>query len=237
MRASCRIEAYTFGGAKREVLNKGEELMTEIAASVKDNRRKLRYRWWFANVVGLIIAFLLFSLIGHGITGPHGDDLTFAQDIAHTLGLLVVGLILFSAQRAALGPWLSVSAARIIGATIVFTAAFQFGAKIYRPPTDWILGFTVLGSAAWVSFQGFKGRRLVWTIATILGFCIGMAFTTPVMFAAIRSGVFDPESPTLLDHTITWVLGAGMTGIFGGYISSWPLSRLLISSYSSPSSA
>ncbi len=211
--------------------------MIEIAASVKDNRRKLRYRWWFANVVGLIIAFLLFSLIGHGITGPHGDDLTFAQDIAHTLGLLVVGLILFSAQRAALGPWLSVSAARIIVATIVFTAAFQCGAKIYGPPADWILGFTVLGFAAWVSFHGVQRQRLVWTIAAILGFCMGLALTTPVMFAAIRAGIFDPDSPTLLDHTITWVLAAGMTGIFGGYISSWPLSLLLISSDSSPSAA
>lgn len=211
--------------------------MAEATASIKDSRRKLRYRWWFANVAGLIIAFLLFSLIGHGITGPHGDDLTFAQDIAHTLALLVVGLIVFPVQRAALGPWLSVSTARIIVATVVFTAAFQFGAKIYRPPADWILGFTALGSATWVSFQGFKGQRLVWTIATTLGFCIGMAFTTPVMFAAIRSGIFDPESPTLLDHTITWVLGAGMTGIFGGYVSGWPLSRHLIPSHSSSRAA
>lgn len=204
--------------------------MEPESSSIKDSRTKMRYRWWFANVAGLIIAYLLFSLIGHGITGPHGDDLTLAQDIAHTLGLLVVGLVVFPAQRAALRPWLQVSVSRIIIGTVVFTAAFQFGAKTYRPPADWILGFTVLGTAAWLSFHGLKGLRLVWTIATTMGFWIGMALTTPVMFAAIRAGLFNPDSPSLLDHTMTWVLGAGMTGIIGGYVSGWSLSRLLIPS-------
>ena len=203
------------------------------STSIKDGRTKMRYRWWLANVAGLIVAYSLFSLIGHGITGPHGDDLTLGQDVAHTLGLLVVGLIVFPAQRAALGPWLRVSAGRIIVATVIFTAAFQFGAKIYRPPADWILGFTILGTAAWVSFHGFKGLGLVWTIATTIGIWIGMALTTPVMFAAIRAGLFNPDSPSLVDHTITWVMGSGMTGIFGGFVSGWPLSRLLIPSDSS----
>lgn len=197
----------------------------------------MRRRWWFANATALIISFVFFSLIGHGITGPHGDKLTFAQDIAHTIGLIVVGFIVFPAQRLALKQWMHVSFPRILMATLLFTAAFQFGAKVYRPPVDWILGFTVLGAAAWIHIEGLKGRRLVWTVLTIIAFCMGMVLTVPIMFAAIRAGVFNPDSPSLLDHTLTWVLGAGMTGIIGGYISGWPLSRLLVSTYSQRSAA
>ena len=197
--------------------------------SLKDSRSRLRRRWWFANATALTIAFVFFSLIGHGITGPHGDELTLAQDIAHTIGLIVVGLIVFLSQTVALKPWTGVSFPKILVATLLFAAAFQFGAKVYRPPVDWILGFTVLGTAAWIHIQGFKQRRLLWTFATIIAFCMGLVLTTPIMFTAIRAGLFDPDSPSLLDHTLTWVLGAGMTGILGGYISGWPLSRLLVS--------
>ena len=202
-----------------------------VETTSTDSRSRLRHRWWFANAAVLSIAFLFFSVIGHGITGPHGDDLTSAQDVAHTLGLIVVGLMVFPAQRFALKPWMRVSFPRILIATLLFTIAFQFGAKVYRPPVDWILGFTVLGTAAWIHIQGLKGRRLVWTVATIIAFCMGLVLTTPIMFAAIRTGVFDPDSPSLLDHTVTWVLGAGMTGIIGGYISGWPLSRLMLSGH------
>ena len=200
-----------------------------MTTSGQDSRSRLRRRWWFANAAALIIAFVFFSLIGHGFTGHHGDDLTLAQDIAHTIGLIVVGLIVFPVQRLALKPWMVVSFPRILTATLLFTAVFQFGAKAYRPPADWILGFTVLGTAAWIHIGGFKQRRLLWTFATIIAFCMGMVLTTPIMFTAIRAGLFDPDSPSLLDHTLTWVLGAGMTGIIGGYVSGWPLSRLLVS--------
>ena len=205
--------------------------MSNQPTSGQDSPSRMRRRWWFANATTLTVAFVLFSLIGHGITGPHGDELTSAQDIAHTIGLIVVGLVVFPAQRLALEPLVSVSFPRILVATLLFTGVFQFGAKVYRPPADWILGFTVLGTAAWVHIQGFKGRRLVWTFATIIAFCMGMVLTTPIMFTAIRAGVFDPDSPSLLDHTLTWVLGAGMTGIIGGYLSGWPLSRLLVSTH------
>lgn len=203
---------------------------TEV--SMKEARRKLRYRWWFGNVGALIVAFVFFSIIGHGFTGSHGDDLTPAQNIAHTIGLIVVGLIVFPAQRIVIKPWRQVSGRRIIIATIVFTAAFQFGAMTFRPPVDWILGFTVLGTAAWIRLSELRGQVLIWTIATTTGFWVGMALTVPVMFTAIRGGLFNPDSPSLLDHTITWALGAGMTGIFGGYVSGWSLCRLLLSAES-----
>ena len=199
------------------------------STSRQDSRSRLRRRWWFANATVLTIAFVFFSLIGHGITGPHGDELTLSQNIAHTIGLIVVGLMVFPAQRLALKPWIGVSFPRILIATLLFTGVFQFGAKVYRPPADWILGFTVLGTAAWIRIQGFKGRRLVWTFASIVAFSMGMVLAAPIVFTAIRAGLFDPDSPSLLDHTLTWVLGAGMTGIIGGYTSGWPLSRLLVS--------
>lgn len=204
--------------------------MERESSSNKDSRRKLRYRWWLANAAGFTVSHFLFSPIAHGITGSHGDDLTFAQNLAHTIGLIVVGLIVFPSQRAALKPYLHISTRRILISTIVFVAAFQLGAKTVRPPADWILGFTALGTAAWIGLPGLKGIKLLWTFLAVVGFWIGIVLTVPIMFAAIRAGVFDPDSPSLLDHTVSWVLGGGLTGIIGGGVSAWPLSRLLLPS-------
>ena len=204
--------------------------MDQQPSTITNSRRKLRLRWWLAIVSGFTVSHLLFSLIGHGFTGPHGEDLTFAQNIAHTVGLTVAGLIVFPLQRVALKPYLYINRWRIIVATIVFVGAFQLGAKTVRPPADWVLGFTALGTAGWIGLPGLKGIKILWTLLTIVGFWIGIVLAVPVMLKAIRAGVFDPDSPTLWDHTITWVLGAGLIGIIGGALSTWPLGRLLLPS-------
>ncbi|MCI0413657.1 NHL repeat-containing protein, partial [bacterium] len=73
-----------------EIIDLTNQPVEEMTTSGQNSRRRLRRRWWFANAAALIIAFVFFSLIDHGFNGHHGDDLTLAQDIAHTIGLIVV---------------------------------------------------------------------------------------------------------------------------------------------------
>jgi hypothetical protein len=204
------------------------------AGAVAPTRGGFRSRWWIANAIGFTIGHVVYSLVGHGVTGPHGDQLTSAQYLAHTFGLIGAALIVFSLQRAALRPHMEVTTRRIIVATGVFVAAFWLGAETSGPPGDWILGFTVLGTASWIGRSNVPRYPFGAAALTVLAFWAGIATAVVTMFATVRFAGFNPDSETLLNHTVFWVLLGGVTGAAGGYYNGWPLSRVVVSSVRKP---
>lgn len=202
--------------------------MQEPPNSVEDSRRRFRGRWWLANASGFIVAHLVYSLVGHGFTGSHGDQLTWAQYSAHTIGLMAAALIILALQRAVLSRHVPVSRSRVLIGTIAFVVAFWLGAEAIGPPADWIFGFTVLGVATWIGLPDLTGSRTVCSVLALLGFWGGIAVAAGAVFVCIMTGIFDPEAETLLNHTIFWVVLGGTTGVAGGYLSGWSLGRLVI---------
>ena len=202
--------------------------MQEAHRSVDTSRRSFRTRWWIANATGFTVAHVVYSLVGHGFTGSHGDQLTSAQYLAHTVGLIATAMIIFALQRGALRSHVRVSGARIAVATGVFVAGFWLGAETTGPPADWILGFTVLGTACWIGLPNLTGSRSFWAAVAVVAVWAGIAAAAAVMFVLIRAGIFYPDSEALLNHTVFWVVMGGVTGAAGGYFGSWPLSRIVI---------
>lgn len=45
----------------------------------------------------------------------------------------------------------------------------------------------------------------------------------------VESGAIEIDPASTLDHMLMGILGGGTTGVVGGFVSGWPLSRLLIS--------
>ena len=204
--------------------------MEEMRGSIDASRRSFRTRWWIANAAGFTVGHVVYSLVGHGVTGSHGDQLTSAQYVAHTIGLVSVAVIVFGLQRGALRSHVQVSRTRVAVGTAVFVAAFWLGAETTGPPADWILGFTVLGTACWIGLPSLTGSRSLSAAVTIVAFWGGLGTAAAVMFVLIRGGIFYPDSETLFNHTVFWVVLGGVTGAAGGYLSAWPLSRVVIPS-------
>lgn len=191
---------------------------------------RLRRRWWLYCSVGFIIGHVLFGLIGHGFTGPHEGRPTGASALAHTLGLVVVGLTVFTSQRVGLKPWLQISNKRLIIATLSYVAAFQLAAYVLRPPFDHVFGMPVLGVAAWISLDGLKGFRALLTAAVVGSFWLGVVVAAVIFEVVLPSVGWELDSSSLTGHTMSWLIGGGAAGLVGGYISAWPLSRLLVAS-------
>jgi hypothetical protein len=201
--------------------------MQNAPVALDPTRGGFRTSWWIANAIGFTVGHVVYSLVGHGVTGPHGDQLTSEQYLAHTIGLIATALIVFSLQRSALRPFVQVSSTRVGLAIAVFVAAFWVGAETIGPPADWILGFTVLGTAMWIRLFNMSASRLS-AAMTVLAFWCGIAAAVATMFVMVRLVGFNPDSQTLLNHTIFWVVLGGVTGTAGGYFSAWPLRRAVV---------
>jgi hypothetical protein len=171
------------------------------------------------------MGLVVFSLLGHGFTGPHGDELTVAQYIGHTVGLIGAATIILAAQRWALQPLRQVSGKRAILGVLAFVGAFWFGAEAIRPPTDWILGFSVLGVAAWIRRPGHEQGKSIWAPAALGSYWVGICAALAAVItwdSALR-----PDPSSLLDHTTGWLIVGATTGVVGGLLSARALSRLL----------
>jgi hypothetical protein len=185
-----------------------------------------RRRWWLANSVSFGIGLATFSLLGHGITGAHGDELTAAQYAAHTVGLLAASILVLIAQRKALGSIRNVSAIRIAIGSLASVAVFWFGVEVIRPPFDWILAFTVLGTAAWIRLPHHEQGKMIWILATIGSYWIGICAALALVIT--WDTTLSPDPASLLDHTIGFVIVGTATGVVGGYLSARTLARLLL---------
>lgn len=189
---------------------------------------RFRRRWWLYCSVGFILGHVLFGLIGHGFTGPHEGRPTGASAFAHTLGLVVVGLTVFTAQRVGLKPWLQMSNKRLVIATLSYVAAFQLAAYVLRPPFDHVFGIPVLGVAAWISLDALKGCRALLTAAVVGSFWLGVVVTAVIFEVVLPFVGWELDSSSLPGHTMSWLIGGGAAGVVGGYTGAWPLSRLLV---------
>ena len=191
-----------------------------------DVPRDFRRRWWLANSAAFAVGEVSFSLVGHGLTGPHGDELTRSQYVAHTVGLICLGLIVLAAQRAALKPWRPVTWSRVTMGIVALVASFWFGAEALRPPADWILGFTVLGAASWLRLPNREEAKTFWALLAVASYWLGICAALASVITWDR--VVGPDPSSLLDHTVGWLIVGAATGLVGGYVSSWPLRRLLL---------
>jgi hypothetical protein len=191
-----------------------------------DTAREFRRRWWLANSVGFAVGLVAFSLLGHGFTGPHEDELTVAQYIGHTGGLVGAATIILAAQRLALQPLREVSDKRMAIGVLAFVAVFWFGAEAIRPPTDWILGFSVLGVAAWIRRPSLEHGKNIWALAALRSYWVGICAALAAVITWDRA--LGPDPSSLLDHTIGWLIVGATTGVVGGLLSAHALSQLLV---------
>jgi hypothetical protein len=194
---------------------------------MNDAAHDFRRRWWVANSVGFAVGLVLFSLLGHGITGAHDDELTAAQYIAHTVAFLAGSLLVLGAQSRALRSVRKVSGTRIVVGALVSVAVFWFGAEGIRPPFDWILAFTVLGAASWVRLPNQEQGKKVWILAAIGSYWVGICAALALVIT--WDATLSPDPSSLLDHTTGWLIVGAATGVVGGYLSARALARLLIS--------
>ncbi|HEU4931280.1 MAG TPA: hypothetical protein VFT48_04330 [Pyrinomonadaceae bacterium] len=75
--------------------------------------------WIMQNTAALLVAYVLYTPIAHGITGGHASrELSVSQLAAHSIALAIVGVLVATAQRLALAKFVSVSWTRVVVATI-----------------------------------------------------------------------------------------------------------------------
>jgi hypothetical protein len=187
-------------------------------------------QWLLFNAAAWLAGFVLYTPIAHGVTGGHGRELTPAQLIAHAIALAVVAVIVATAQRRVLTPFVSVTWMRVAVAAVAFNVAFWIGyyqPLVLGPDTDILLGFLVLGSVVWLGSVPTKGHHvaaavalLSFPIASIVGeLCLIVAFTLLGITPAIQTSE--------IQHSVFWITVGGVTGILGGWLSGLALARML----------
>ena len=85
----------------------------------------------------------------------------------------------------------------------------------------------VLGVAAWIGRDKLSRSKGPLTVAAAGSFWLGIVVTAVIFDVVLAAVAWEPASSTLTGHIVTWLIGGGTTGVVGGYISGWPLSRLL----------
>jgi hypothetical protein len=190
-----------------------------------------RRKWVLLNTGALLAGYVLYTPIAHGITGGHASrQLTPAQLTAHSIALVVVAVLVATAQRRALTGFVSLPRRRVIIASIAFPVAFWIGYYqpwINGPDTDILVGFLVLGSAVWVGNVPAKGHPAAATIALasfpfasfVAELCLLVAFTLLHVTPALQRSE--------LQHSIFWITVGGVTGILGGWFSGLAIARML----------
>ncbi len=188
-------------------------------------------QWLIANTVAMLIAFLMYSPIAHGITGGHGRDLTPAQIAAHSLAYAIAGVIVATAQRGVLNTIRPVARSRIAIVPVTFIAASWIGTyqTVVLPgwDTDILLGFLVLGSGVWIGSVPTKGHRIAALIA-LLSFPVASLVGELCLLAAFTMlGITPALQTSEIQHSVFWITVGGVTGILGGWLSGMALARML----------
>jgi hypothetical protein len=186
-------------------------------------------RWFRFNAAAWLIGFVLYAPIAHGVTGAHPNGLSPAQVVAHTLAVAVVGVIVASAQRRALTPFVSVPWTRILVVPVVFNIGYWVGGAL---PIDWdtdiLLGFLALGSAVWLGVVPIRGHR--WSAAVaLLGFPVASVVVELALIGVAVGllGITPDLQARIVQHSIFWIPVGGGSGILGGWLTGLALSRML----------
>lgn len=188
-------------------------------------------QWVLCNTAALLVGYVLYTPIAHGITGAHESrELTAAQLIAHSVALAIVAVLVATAQRQVLGRFVSVRWMRVPAAAIAFNIAFWIGyyqSWLEGPDTDILLGYLVLGSAVWLENLRAKGHRRAAIIA-IVSFPIASVVGELCLFAAFTVLKVTPAMQTSdIHHSIFWITVGSVTGVLGGWLSGLALTRML----------
>ena len=185
--------------------------------------------WFRSNSIAWVMGFVLYTPIAHGVTGAHPDGLTPTQILAHTIAVSVVAVIVASAQRRALAPFVSVPWIRVLVAPVVFNAGYWIGT--YLPTeldTDILLGFLALGSAVWPGIIPINGHRLSAAVA-LLSFPVASFLAELALFVVLLQvlGTLPDLQASMLWHSVFWIWVGGGSGILGGWVSGLALARML----------
>ncbi len=187
-------------------------------------------KWVLANTLGLLIGYILYTPIGHGITGNHGRVLSTDQIIAHSIAVAVVGLILFLFQRSVLKSYFEISFLRISLATLAFTGLFWFGYyQTFIPGEfdyDILLSFLVLGSGLWITTLSFSTNKLGWLIA-LLSFPMASFIGEVILFVIFSTFDLNMDVQNTTNHIIFWLTVGVTTGLLGGWASGSVLYKML----------
>lgn len=188
--------------------------------------------WFLLNAAAWSLGYALDTPIAHGITGKHyGLELTWPQLTAHTAALWLVALLVGTAQRRALAPYVKVTWLRVATAPVALSIVFW--AFWYQPWIDpflprFLLGSLVLGSWAWIGNLPARGHRIAATFA-ILSFpfasFVGINLFFAVLVGVLRATVNLETSD--LQHAGFFTAYGVVTGVLGGWLSGLALARFL----------
>jgi hypothetical protein len=187
-------------------------------------------RWTIANTLALLVGYILYTPLAHGLTGPHARNLSAAQVLAHSLALSIVAVLVAAAQRRELGRYVEVPWTRIPMAAAGFVAAFWFGFYqpwLQGPDFDILFGSFVLGGAVFLGVVPARGHWLAMVIA-LLGFPIGCFLgQLMVLSVVVALGVVPNLQGSEFQHSTYWISVGVSMGVIGGSLAGAALERVL----------
>lgn len=188
--------------------------------------------WVRSNTLALFISFITYTPIAHGLTGHHTRDLNIDQLIAHSIGLVVVAMLVFIFQKRVLKNYIEISTTRIVVSVISFVVLFWFG-YFQRfipdgPDYDILFAFLVLGSGTWIGLISFKRRPLQMLLA-LISFPLASFVGQLILYTLVVGlNLFELKLQTsILDETIVWLFVGVTTGLLGGWINGKMLAKAL----------
>lgn len=196
----------------------------------QDADSSFQKRWTMANSLTLLITYILYTPIAHGISGAHPRGLNAFQIAMHSVALTVIAASVAIVQRHELGRHVSVPWTRVPLAVTGFTAAFWAGS--YQPwlgGPDWdiLFGSFVLGSAVFVGVVPARGHRVA-SIIAMLAFPIGCFLGQLMILGVVVAIDITPDlQASMLQHSAYWISVGVSMGVIGGWISAMALSRML----------
>ncbi|WP_154854559.1 hypothetical protein [Cyclobacterium xiamenense] len=187
-----------------------------------------RNDWLLKNFLGFALSYSIYSLLAHGYTGGHDYELSFAQFLAHTVALIVVGSIVGVAQYSALSESYNLRSSKIIVVPLFFVAFFWIGYYLSGPPLDIILGFPVLGSVLWIFDEKIRKLTIPYKILAYCGFFCGALVGGMVLtLIDTQTGIIGKMQDSIGLHTIMWLILALPTAVIGGWISGISIKKSL----------
>ena len=196
----------------------------------QEARSSFPRRWTIANTLALLIGYILYTPIAHGVSGGHPRGLNAFQILMHSVALAVVAVLVAVAQRRELSRYVTVPSTRVAVAVVGFIAAFWAGSYqpwLSGPDWDILFGAFVLGTACFLGVLPARGHWVAATIA-VLAFPVGCFLGQLVMVGiVVVTGIKPDLQASHLHHSAYWI-GVGVSmGLIGGWISGMALRRML----------
>ena len=187
-------------------------------------------RWTIANTLALLISYILYTPIAHGLSGPHPRGLNAFQILMHSIALAVVAASVAISQRRELSRYVSVPWTRVPLVVIGFISAFWAGSYqpwLTGPDWDILFGSFVLGSAVFLGVVPAREHGVAPIIA-VLAFPVGCFLGQLMMLGVVvATGIVPDLQASMLLHSVYWISVGLSMGAIGGWISGLALRRML----------